>query len=191
MVKQALQFSHELLKESVEKGDIVVDATAGNGNDTLFLANLVGETGHVLAFDIQEQAIQNTRHCLQEHHIEHATLIHDSHSQLDRHLETHMHKNIGGAIFNLGYLPGSDKSVITIPESTISAIHQLLEHLKKGKLIVLVVYYGHQGGDKEKEELLKMVKQLDQKKFSVLEYSFINQKNNPPFLLAIEKRKAR
>ncbi|SES63373.1 Putative rRNA methylase [Salinibacillus kushneri] len=191
MLKRVLTYSHELLQQTVKPGDFVIDATAGNGNDTLMLAKLVGDTGHVLSFDIQEKAIENTRELLRKHNMNNVSLIKDSHSQLEKYLHGKMYGNIDGAVFNLGYLPGSNKSIITKPESTIAAIQQLLPHLKEEKLIVLVVYYGHEGGEKEKEELLQMVKNLDQKRFSVLEYRFMNQQNHPPFLLAIEKRKAR
>lgn len=95
---------------------------------------------------------------------------------------------IGGAIFNLGYLPGTSKEIVTKPESTLKALSSLLSRLKINGIIVLVVYYGHPGGTDEKEAVLHFCQQLDQKAYHVLQYSFINQKNNPPFLIAVEKR---
>ncbi|MRG85229.1 class I SAM-dependent methyltransferase [Salinibacillus xinjiangensis] len=190
-LKSALQFSHHLLTESVEEGDFVVDATVGNGHDTVFLSKLVGTNGTVLGIDIQTQAIENTKKRLKEEKITNVQLLQDSHGNLESYIPNEKHGNIGGAVFNLGYLPGSDKSIITKPDSTIGAIQSLLPHLLPKKQIVLVVYYGHEGGDKEKDELLTLVSSLDQNQFSVLQYGFINQKNNPPFVVAIEKRKAR
>ncbi|GLO66975.1 methyltransferase domain-containing protein [Oceanobacillus kimchii] len=185
MLKGILHFAHYLLEESIDEGEVVIDATCGNGNDTLFLSRVVGKSGHVYAFDIQQQAIQNTKQELEKYHRENVTLIHGSHSLIDDNVQQDV---IGGAIFNLGYLPRSDKSIITKPDSTIEAIQKILAKLKKDGLIVIVVYYGHDGGANEKEAVLKHVANLDQKLYNVLQYGFVNQKNNPPFILAIQKR---
>lgn len=188
MLKGILNYSHHLLEESVMKGDFVIDATCGNGNDTLFLSKLVDKEGHVLAFDIQTQAIENTKKLIKDNSFENVSVINDSHAHIEKYLPENMNKEIGGAIFNLGYLPRSDKSIITKGQSTIAAVDTILTHLKKNGLVVLVVYYGHEGGISEKEMVLKHVIHLDQKKYSVLRYGFINQKNNPPFIVAIQKR---
>lgn len=188
MLKSVLKYAHHLLKESVEKGEIVVDATCGNGYDSLFLSDLVGPNGKVLAFDIQEQAIQSTREKLIRENRTNVTLIHDSHENMKEYLSLQKDMEIGGAIFNLGYLPRSDKTIVTKGESTVKAVETLLTYLKKNRLIVLVVYHGHEGGKEEKEILLKYALELDQKKYSVLRYGFINQKNNPPFIIAIQKK---
>lgn len=186
MLENALTFSHSLLKNTIKDGDLVIDATAGNGHDTLYLANLVGLTGHVLAFDIQQQAIDNTKKLLIENKIENTTVIHDGHQHLTKYLKED--DLIKAAIFNLGYLPGADKSIITNGESTLMAIKQILARLAKNGLIVLVVYYGHPGGEKELTTLTDFVVNLEQKKYSVLNYQFINQTNQPPLILAIQKR---
>lgn len=188
MVKPVLQFAHHLLEESVEKGDFVVDATCGNGHDSIFLSDLIGEKGRVLSFDIQKQAIQTTKQKLIQDERTNVTLIHDSHENLYDYLSIQKGVEVGGAIFNLGYLPRSDKTIVTEGKSTLKAIQILLDYLKKDRLIVLVVYHGHEGGKDEKEMLLKYMLHLDQKKYNVLRYGFINQKNNPPFILAIQKK---
>lgn len=188
MLKGILNYSHHLLEESVSQGEIVIDATCGNGNDTLFLSKLVGKDGHVLAFDIQEQAILNTKKLMHDRDIDHVSVINDSHSHIEKYLPEGIGEKIGGAIFNLGYLPRSDKTIITEGNSTITAINTILDHLKINGLIVIVVYHGHEGGKSEKEMVLKHVINLDQKHFSVMRYGFINQKNNPPFIIAIQKR---
>ncbi|WP_067730830.1 class I SAM-dependent methyltransferase [Oceanobacillus damuensis] len=185
MLKGILNYAHYLLEESIEKGEKVIDATCGNGNDTLFLSRVVGEDGHVYAFDIQDEAIANTRKALIEHECANVSLIQDSHANIADYIKE---EEIGGAIFNLGYLPRSDKSVITKGESTVTAVNTILNLLKKGRLIILVVYHGHDGGKDEKEALLKYLLHLDQKKFNVLRYGFINQKNDPPFILAVQKK---
>lgn len=185
-----LPFARTLLKAAVSPGDICVDATMGNGHDTCMLAELIGESGTVYAFDIQEQALEHTKARLDETHLEHrAVLIHDSHGNLAHHLPEHTHGNITGAIFNLGYLPGGDKSIVTKPESTIAAITQLLKVMATEGIIVLVIYHGHPEGKVERDSILSFVNQLDQKQAHVLRYEFVNQQNDPPFIIAIEKRK--
>ncbi|MBD7962699.1 class I SAM-dependent methyltransferase [Fictibacillus norfolkensis] len=184
-----LPFARTLLRTFCDEGDIVIDATCGNGNDTLFLSKLVGENGHVYAFDIQEQAIENSKQRLVDHHADHnVTFYHASHDELTTQLPSDLHTKITAAIFNLGYLPGSDKSITTTGSSTIGAIEQLLQLLKPEGVIILVIYHGHEEGKREKELVMSYVKQLDQKQAHVLQYEFINQKNDPPFVVAIEKR---
>lgn len=188
MLKGIIPYAHHLLESTITEGDIVVDATCGNGNDSLFLASLVGNSGHVYAFDIQEQAIRTTTSLLNDHHYSNVSVIKDSHSNAKQYLEAGNITKIGGAIFNLGYLPRSDKQIITTSSSTIPAIEQLLSFLQKGRFLILVVYHGHDGGNIEKEDVLAFTSQLDQKQYNVLQYQFINQKNNPPFVIAIKKR---
>lgn len=189
MLEQAVPFSHTLLRKVVTTGDIVVDATAGNGHDTLFLAELVGETGHVYAFDIQTQAIEKTKKRIEKANITtNITYVLDSHSHLEQYVKEEHKQKISAAIFNLGYLPQSDKTKITTATSTIPAIEQLLKHLLPNGLVILVVYSGHDGGEEEKEAVLAFAKQLPQEAFQVLQYGFINQRNTPPFVIAIQKR---
>lgn len=188
MLTGIIKYSHHLLEKSITEGECVIDATCGNGNDTLFLSKLVGDSGRVYAFDIQEQAINNSKNLLNENGKTNVTFIQDNHANLNKYIAEHGEKEIGAAIFNLGYLPRSDKEIITKGDSSIKAINSILSLLKKDGLIVLVVYHGHEGGAEEKEMILKHVIQLDQKDYSVLQYGFINQKNKPPFILAIQKR---
>ena len=186
-LQRVIQYAQTLLSQSINEGDIAIDATAGNGHDTLFLAKLVGETGHVYAFDIQQQAIQQTKTRLQDNELLHrATVILDGHENIN----TYVKDEIGGAIFNLGYLPGTEHEIITKGNTTVQAIQQLIQLLKVGGIIVLVVYHGHNGGKEEKEEVLNYVRSLPQKYVHVLRYEFINQKNDPPFIIALEKAKA-
>ncbi|AUJ25936.1 16S rRNA (cytosine(1402)-N(4))-methyltransferase [Virgibacillus dokdonensis] len=187
MLHGILHYAHYLLESTIEKNETVIDATCGNGQDTLFLSNVVGKNGHVLAFDIQEQAIQTTRQLMQENQKQNVSIIHDSHEHLEKYLPT-KEMLVGGAVFNLGYLPRSDKTIITNANSTIMAINKILHFLKPNGLIVIVVYYGHEGGHEEKEAVLKHVMQLSQRSYHVLQYRFINQRNNPPFIIAIEKK---
>lgn len=184
-MKRPIEFAHELLKESINEGDFLIDATCGNGNDTLFLAKLTGSKGLVHAYDIQEDAITRSKELTKAYDNIHFIL--DSHAQITNHLIKNEINHVDGAIFNLGYLPKSDKSIITQAHSTIKAISSILNVLNKKKRVVIVIYHGHEGGKEEKSEVLNYVKTLDQKEFSVLQYGFINQKNNPPFVVGIEK----
>ncbi|WP_163536614.1 class I SAM-dependent methyltransferase [Gracilibacillus sp. YIM 98692] len=184
-MQKIIPYAHTILREVVDKGEIVIDATCGNGHDTLFLSQLVGHTGKVFGFDIQEQAINQTKNHLQHHQCHNVQLILDGHEQVKHYVS----EEIAGAIFNLGYLPKGDHSIITKPKATIQAIQALITLLKKKGRIVLVVYHGHTGGAEEKQALLDYCTQLDQQYFQVLQYQFINQVNNPPFILAIEKIK--
>lgn len=186
ILKNMISFGQELLSKVIETGDIAIDATVGNGHDTAFLAKQVGDSGHVYGFDIQTQAIMNTREKLEvEHLLKRVTLIQDSHHKLQDYLAD---IKIKGAMFNLGYLPGGDKSIVTVPETTIQAVQWLTEALESGGLIVVIVYPGHPEGKVESDAFLHYVSTLDQHQFSVLNYEFVNRQNNPPYLIAIEKR---
>lgn len=187
MVQTALAFSHTLLKEIVTVGDIVLDATVGNGFDTLFLAELVGPTGQVYGFDVQAQAIETTRTRLAQKNLDKTvSLFHQGHETLAEVLSPSV--LIKAAIFNLGYLPKSDKQIITQPKTTQQALDALLPQLIKTGRIVIVAYYGHEGGKEELYQLTEYCTQLPQEKFSVFRYQFMNQKNNPPILFCIEKK---
>lgn len=185
-LQRVLQYAKSLLTSSIENGEMAVDATAGNGHDTLFLANLVGESGHVYAFDIQQEAIDATKKRLEDSGVTNrASVILDGHE----HISTYIQDEVAGAIFNLGYLPGAAHHVITKGNTTIQALEQLLRLLKVGGIIVLVVYHGHEGGKEERDEVLDYVSSLPQKYVHVLRYEFINQQNDPPFIIALEKMK--
>lgn len=185
-LERVIQYAQTLLKMSVSEGDIAVDATAGNGHDTLFLANLVGENGYVYAFDVQKPAVDATLHRLLDNALEHrAIVLNDGHENVAKYVT----KPVAGAIFNLGYLPGSNHEIVTKPNTTIQSIESLLQLLKVGGMIVLVIYHGHEGGKEERDKVIQFVSNLPQKYVHVLRYEFINQKNDPPFILALEKVK--
>ena len=176
-----LQMAHAFLEEVVTDEDIVVDATMGNGHDTLFLARLAKK---VYAFDIQEQAIEQTTKRLAEAKLDNVELFLTGHENVDQYVES-----IKAAIFNLGYLPSADKTVITQPHTTIQALEKLCQRLVTGGRIAIMIYYGHAGGDVERDAVLDFVSQLPQQEFTVALYKTINQINQPPFLVMIEKLK--
>jgi tRNA A58 N-methylase Trm61 len=184
-----LPFTKILIEKAVKQGDPVVDATAGNGHDTLFLANLVGETGRVYGFDLQQEAIRATEEKINSNGLsDRVFLFRQGHENVCNCIPKEEYGKITGAIFNLGYLPGGDKAVITKPDTTITAVEQLLKIMAPEGIIVIVIYHGHPGGEHERDRLLEYCHNLDQNIAHVLQYRFMNQKNNPPFIVAIEKR---
>ncbi|WP_082233543.1 class I SAM-dependent methyltransferase [Halobacillus massiliensis] len=187
-LKRVIPFAHELMRSTLRDGDIAIDGTCGNGYDTVLLRELVGKSGHVYGFDVQKQAIDNTKARLEELGLDrNVTLFHKSHHEIEETIPTEHLEELKAAIFNLGYLPGSDKKIVTHQNQTISSLSSILEYLQPGGMVVLVVYHGHPGGAEEKEAVLEYTSELSQKNFQVLQYGFINQKNNPPFIIAIEK----
>lgn len=178
-MKKPLTMAHEFLEECLTKDSVAVDATMGQGFDTLFLAQRAGQ---VYAFDIQAEAVQWTKERLGGAY-PHVQLIQAGHERVADYVSG----PIDGAIFNLGYLPKADKSVVTQPKTTLSALRQILNLLKVGGRVSLMVYYGHAGGQVEKDSLLAFVSQLSQQEFAVMSYQALNQINHPPFLIMIEK----
>lgn len=186
MFVNAVGISKQICKAKVNQGDIVIDATMGNGNDTAFLCELVGEEGKVYAFDIQEQAVIKTREKLKDMNIENRVeLIHDGHESIDNYVK----EKVKLIIYNLGYLPRGDHSITTKSETTVESIKKGLRLLEDSGLILLVIYSGHESGMKEKIALEEFSKYLDQSVYSVVNISFTNQVNNPPEIICIEKIK--
>ena len=176
-----MELAHFLVSSRLGPGDAAVDATVGNGHDTDFLAGQVGPAGTVLGFDLQEDAIRAARKKTEG--ASQVRLICGGHENLSAHLEF----SPNAAMFNLGYLPGGDKSIVTRAETTIAALDQLCAALAKGGIITVVLYTGHPGGNEEAEAVRFWASSLDQNAFCVFYYQFLNRKNSPPSLIAIEK----
>ncbi|QNO16397.1 class I SAM-dependent methyltransferase [Alkalicella caledoniensis] len=186
MIKRSLEFARQLILDSLQDGDVAIDGTAGNGNDTLLLAKGVGDKGKVFAFDIQKEALENTYQRLIKHNLEHrVVLVNTGHENIKEHVTD----KVSAIMFNFGYLPGGDHGIVTKLESTIPAIEQGLELLKENGVMSLMLYPGHYGGKWETDGVLTLVKNLNQKMYTVLHYNFINLQNFPPQLLVIQKKK--
>jgi predicted methyltransferase len=185
-----LSMAHGMIRERVHPGDIVIDATAGNGVDTCFLAELVGPRGVVYAFDIQEAAITATRKRLEPLEAQlllpDIRLVLDSHDVMKRHVEQDHVGSVAAAMFNLGYLPGADPSVITKTDSSLAAIEAAVSLLKPGGIVTCVLYPGHPGGGDEAEAVLQWAQALSSAEGQAVLYRMA-QKPAAPFLVAIER----
>lgn len=185
-LKNARALATEYMERAVHAGDHVVDATMGNGHDTAFLARLVGETGHVTAFDVQEAALSNTRALLEaEGLLSRVTLVHAGHE----HMDAYVQGKIAAAMFNLGWLPGAaDKGVTTRVETTLAAVQTCAEMLRPGGIASICVYPGHAEGDAERTALGELLAGLNVRRFCVLHHQFINARRDTPELFLIQKQ---
>ena len=185
--------AHELVRRVVRPGDLVLDATAGNGHDTAFLAQLVGADGHVLAFDVQSEALDITRERLTRTNCQdRVSLLHRGHEDLEEVLDPWLehYGAIRAAMFNLGFLPGSDKHCTTQPETTLAACKCLIAHLAPGGVISIHVYTGHEGGRAEAQALLDWTAALSWKDWQVRQTSQHNKPKNREHLLLVQRRGA-
>ena len=185
-----LDLAHQYWKKVLQPGDIAIDATCGNGIDTQFIAEhiLTPDTGKLYIFDIQEQAIEQTKKALKErlpqetHH--QLKFIHGCHSQFPEEIHLASVKLI---VYNLGYLPKGDKSLTTMTETTLKSLHLALDLVQEGGLISITCYPGHPEGKIEEETLTNYVSTLPPWKWSCLHHRWLNR-NQSPSLLLLQKR---
>lgn len=179
----ALDISKGVITSRVSEGDICIDATAGRGNDTAFLCELVGESGKVTAFDIQSDAIESTRKLLEEKGLsDRAELILGSHTKMDKYADE---GTVSCITFNFGWLPGGDHTVHTNKDTSLEAVKKALRLIKKGGLISMILYYGRDTGFEEKDALLEFVKTIDSDEYTVITAEFSNRPNCPPIPIFI------
>ncbi|MBJ6727686.1 class I SAM-dependent methyltransferase [Geomesophilobacter sediminis] len=182
-LRGAVPLAHHFLRERVGEGDRVVDATCGNGQDTLLLAQLVGPSGKVWAFDLQESAIAATRELLEREGVAgRVELLQSGHEGIADHVAGPLQ----AAVFNLGYLPGGDPSLVTRPESTVAALQQALDLLLPGGILTIAVYTGHPGGDEEARAVEAWCSALPPKKFNVWRHRQLNRPEYAPYLVMVE-----
>lgn len=174
-----------MLKDRLQPGDIAIDATMGNGHDTLFLTQCVAPGGHVFAFDVQEAALGETRKRVPA---DMTTLIHSGHETMRAHVPPELHGQISAVMFNLGYLPGMDKALITRTETTMVAVREALALLKPSGILTVVVYPGHEGGADEGRHIAEWAATLDARRFEVQHLSPVNRAAAPPELWVVWKR---
>ncbi len=177
------------LLEHIGAGDVVVDFTMGNGNDTLFLSRTVGKEGRVYAFDIQEEALISTRRHLEEEGApENYTLICASHHRVKEFVS----EPIKAGIFNLGYLPRSGKkSVTTMRETTFPAVEAALELLLPDGVLIVAIYPGHEEGALEGDMLRDYFRTLSRFRICASEFHILNSPTSPYFFLLEKSPKAK
>lgn len=187
MIPNVLELAKSFIASALPTGGVALDGTVGNGNDTLFLAEQVGDTGNVFGFDIQAEAIERTRAQLEAMGVaESVTLIHASHAFLEDYLPTAT--TLHAAMFNLGYLPHGDKSIITQSASTLAALGATFAKLVKGGVLTVVIYPGHSGGDEEAQAVLTWARTIPPEQAKVIWYQPLNSRRPAPSLIALQKR---
>lgn len=180
----SIQIAHLLLKQTLKNAKIIVDATAGNGNDTLFIAQNASDEAKIFAFDIQEEALNHAKEKLSEAKLlDKVKLIHASHDEVNNYID----EKLDLVIFNLGYLPGGNHQITTRCETTLNALNIMLDKLNLYGHIAIVVYPGHEEGFKECQRIKEFARSLAKKYFTVGWYQMINHNDKAPALCWIEK----
>lgn len=172
------------MERFLSPGDRAVDATCGNGHDTLLLARLVGPEGRVWAFDIQEKALEATRTRLEQAGLaEQVDLLLAGHETMADHIPS----PVNGMLFNLGYLPGGDRNLITRTETTRTALEQALSLLLPGGVLAVTAYPGHEGGNDEETMLMEWAAALPQRSFHVWSMEQPNTPADAPHLVLVQR----
>jgi len=185
---RTLAIVHQWVRAVIERGDTVIDATVGNGHDTLFLSQEVGEKGSVIGFDIQDEAVCRTREALSKRAgLGQVDLYVDCHSNMKKYCQD----EVGVVMFNLGYLPKGDKSIITEEKSTLAALEASLSLLKPGGLVTIMCYPGHAGGADEAGAVERWAATLETPEYLVMRLSPHNPKSPAPYLIAVQKNTPR
>ena len=178
-----LTIVHDFLRRQVKPGAFCIDATAGKGRDTALLCQLAGERGRVLAFDIQEDAVRQTRALLENEGL-HAEVVLDSHANMAQYAGP---DTVDCIVFNFGRLPGGDPHIFTTAETSIAAIDAGLALLRPGGVMALALYYGKENGYEEKNAILSHLKSINDRLFTVLACDWLNRRNDPPLPIFIWK----
>ena len=185
-LRNARHLAADYMMRTIRPGDAVVDATMGNGKDTLFLCELVGEGGHVYAFDVQAEAVERTRERVNEAGFtDRTTLLLAGHETMKEHVPA----GVQAVMFNLGWLPGAQHIVTTQTETTLKAVSAALDLIAPGGIVTVCVYPGHDEGTRELEALKAYVSGLSVRTFNVLYHSFVNASSQTPQLFLIQRNK--
>ena len=178
-----LDVVHDFLRRQVKPGAFCIDATAGKGRDTALLCRLAGEGGRVIAFDVQQDAVDQTRALLAAEGLQ-AEVVLDSHANMARYAAP---ESVDCIVFNFGRLPGGDPHIFTTADTSLPAIDAGLSLLKPGGVMALAIYYGKENGYDEKNAILEHLKALNDRVFTVLACDWLNRKHDPPLPIFIWK----
>lgn len=185
VLRSARYLAADCLRQVVQPGDTVIDATLGNGHDTCMLAELVGENGRVIGFDVQPSAVESTRRALQEQGFLDRCELHCTGHQ---HIVEYVTSPVRAAVFNLGWLPGGDKSITTHWETTRTAIAAALSLLMPMGVCTVCAYPGHAAGDEERAALMDWLSALRPQEYNVLHHRFLNAGPGAPECFIIQKQ---
>lgn len=175
-----LDLQKHFILTHLHEGDVAVDFTMGNGHDTEFLSKTVGETGHVFAFDVQEQALASTSEHLRKSGCpDNCTLILDSHHNVKKYVDV----PIKAGMFNLGYLPGGNKKITTMRETTMPAIEAAISLLDRDGILLIAVYPGHAEGDAEGKMIAEYLSTLVRFQYCATRINILNSPTSPYFYL--------
>ncbi len=181
--------SRAFVGQVVKPGDWALDGTAGNGHDTLFLVNLVGDAGKVFAFDVQQTSLDKTLTRLEATDVSHrCQFCLGGHEQLTKTLPEECKGKLKASMFNFGYLPGSDKRITTKAKTSVEAVGNLLEYVCPGGVLSLHLYGGHAGGAGEIKAVMALCGELSEAEWRVAQYSILNKERNREVLLLVERR---
>lgn len=184
LLRGPVPLSHLFILRFVGQGDRVIDATCGNGFDTLLLAELTGSSGRVWAFDIQQKALDATAARLADAGgFDSVVLVHAGHETISAHCS----EPVKAVIFNLGYLPCGDRTVVTRPESTLAGLEQSLAILAPGGVVIITLYPGHQGGREESTLLETRLAQFPPAGFHVWRMGQMNVPATAPYVILVQK----
>ena len=175
-----LKTEKQFISTHIKEGGTVVDFTMGNGHDTLWLSRAVGKDGKVYAFDIQQDALDSTAHLLESEGADkNYTLILDSH----HNVKNYVSEPIKAGMFNLGYLPGGNKSITTMRATTLPAIEAAIDLLGKDAILLIAVYPGHPEGDAEGKEITEYLSTLSRFKVCCTKVQIVNSPSSPYFMM--------
>ena len=184
--RSARFWASALIEPALHDGARAIDATMGNGQDTLWLCQRVGATGRVYAFDIQPEAVARTRErLLSAGMLERASLNCLGHERMSEAVP----EPVDVVMFNLGWLPGAAHGVTTRVETTLMAVTAALDLLKPDGLMTICVYPGHDEGARELKALINWAENLDPKRYDAMLRRYMNQPNDPPQLIAIKRNR--
>ena len=181
-----IDLAHIIWKLHLPSNPLIIDATVGNGQDTLFLADLANNlNGQLIGIDIQKQAIDSTQSKLIEHPslLRRVQLFHQSHATFPSMINP---ESVDLIVYNLGYLPGADKSITTLSSSTIESVRNGLNLIKAGGIISITCYPGHEEGFHEYNALIAYTQTFDKKIYGITKHEWVNRKSSP-ILLLIQK----
>ncbi len=188
----ALTFAQSCLARVLRPGDVTVDATAGNGHDALFLARRTAPGGVVHCFDVQAEALERTGRLLAGAGLAGAARFHAvGHEGLGQALPAGDHGRVRAVVFNLGFRPGGDRSVVTRPDTTLAALEAALAVLAPDGLIAVVCYTGHAGGPEEAAAVDAFCRGLDFAAWRAARYELVNKPGDPIVACLVESTSAK